>query len=603
MSLVMSAAFIIFLIGMYMAYKRRADIQKASLTATAAISLAISVLVFPYYLKSSDLLIAIIEAFHAGVSGIALSVNGDIPYELGLEGQQLELYRFFLYNLYILGPIAGSMFLITFSANVKNALSIFGKKDYYVFSELNEKALSIAESIFETKTAGKFIFCNAADPDVDLANRVRALHGVMLKGSEQGLNLRKNKHYEFFEIGDDERKRILAASKLCEALPKKKNFDDKNIIVRIFGDDSQKELILNIDRQYSDKLFIRHIDEERSLAIKVLGLAKEELAAKKGTHTAIVFDSPLGITLLKDLLCLSVSEEEWSIDLIGPDAQLYYDEFLKQAPEAGLYPVRAFSMEYGTEASALNKEIRYDCIFVLYEEDEYAYKTAMQIKRALASQSADLKCPKIYCRIKDGSLHKMIKEKDIVLFGDLEKMCCYDVLVNPELEDAAKRVHLSYLGEEAAGDEVLENSGFYEYQNQESSFAQALSMKYKEAYILSHKTEDTVSDKDFIDRWLNEHMDEMAKAEHDRWNAYQRVHGWQRADERQCKAIIEKYKGKRANDPELRLHPAIVDWEDLEEVENKVNELLEGYGSESRVHYLQADKDILKKMSYILDLK
>ena len=69
------------------------------------------------------------------------------------------------------------------------------------------------------------------------------------------------------------------------------------------------------------------------------------------------------------------------------------------------------------------------------------------------------------------------------------------------------------------------------------------------------------------------------------------------------KAIIEKYKGRRSNDPELLLHPAIVEYDELARCEAMVNSLLENYGSENRVHYLQADKDILQKMPYILDLK
>lgn len=603
MSLVILAAFIILVFGLCLAYRKRADIQKASLTATAFISLAISVLEFPYYLKNDDLLIAVIEAFHAGVSGIALSVNGDVPYALGLEGPLFEIYRFFLYILYILGPIFGSMFLITFSANVKNALSFFGKKDYFVFSSLNEKAIAIAESIFETRRDAKFIFCNTADPDISLADRVRGVHGVMMKGSEQDLHLRKNSHYEFFEIADDERSRIIASSKLCEKLPKKKNFDDKNTIVRIFADDLQRELILNIDRQYSDALYIRHIDEGRSLDIQALSLAREELSPKEEKHTAIVSDSSLGITLLKDLLCLSVGYKESSIDLIGPGSEERYEDLLKQAPETAVYPIKATDTSYGTEADAFDSDRKYDCVFIMYEEDEDAFKAAVQIKKALSYQSSDLKCPKIYCRIKDGSLHKVVQEEDIVLFGDIETMCRYDVLVNPKLEKAAERVHLSYVGEGKTGEDILENTGFYEFQNQESSFAQALSMTYKASYILSHKKDDSVSDKVFIENWLAEHMDEMAEAEHERWNAYQRVHGWRRADDSQSKAIIEKYKGRRSNDPELLLHPAIVEYDELARCEAMVNSLLENYGSENRVHYLQADKDILQKMSYILDLK
>ena len=93
----------------------------------------------------------------------------------------------------------------------------------------------------------------------------------------------------------------------------------------------------------------------------------------------------------------------------------------------------------------------------------------------------------------------------------------------------------------------------------------------------------------------------MADAEHDRWNAYERTHGWRRADEKLTAGIIRKYEGRKANDPELKLHPAIVDNKDLAAAEKMVNSLLEEYGTDYRVHYLDADKDIIKKITYILD--
>ena len=250
-------------------------------------------------------------------------------------------------------------------------------------------------------------------------------------------------------------------------------------------------------------------------------------------------------------------------------------------------------------------------IFVLYKDGEKAYETTMRMRRFLSSRSPDLSCPKIYCYIRDRNLHEIIREKDVVLFGNIESSRSYDGLINPDIERAAKRVHLSYLGadieklDSEKEAQLMQESDFYQYQNQESSFAEALALKYKEKYILSFKDDDTISDREFIERWLDdeENLRKMGDAEHERWNAYQRVHGWQRADRKQTEAIIRKYEGKKANDPELRLHPAIVSNEELPEAEAMVNELLEAYGSNRRVNYLESDRDIVRKLTYILDRK
>lgn len=606
MALLIWIALSVCIIGLFRAYRSARDIQKASLIMTGAISLAISILVFPYYARNNDLLIAVIDSFHAGVSGIALSVDGDVPYALGLEGNMLKIYRFFLYSLYVLGPIAGSMFLISFSTNVKNALSLFGMKRYFVFSSLNERSVLIAESIFEKKIDGKFIFCNCEDEELSLTNRVRGVKGVMLKTSEDELSLRKKAKYEFFEIYDDKKKCIAATSNLCGKLPKKKNYDSENIIVRIFADDSQRELILNLDEQYSDELYLRHVDEQRSLAIDALSLSIDTLAVKKDLNVVIVCEDKLGITFLKELLCLCIKPDGKNhFDFVGPDAKSLYQQFLSQNEEVKNYDIEVHDASYGKETAVLQKDVFYDAVYILYKDDEASYRCARQMRRNLSSNDKELRCAKIFCLIRDPDLYSIIKEEDIVLFGDYKTMNDYEKLVNPDLEKAAEKVHLSYLGETKDEKNILENSGFYEYQNQESSFAEALALKYKEKYILSFKQDEQVSDKQFIENWLNDedNLNRMAVAEHERWNAYERVHGYKRANEVQTKAIIVKYKGKRANDPKLRLHPAIVDYDELKAVEDRVNQLFEEYGSQTRVNYIQSDKDIVKKLTYILETK
>ena len=149
---------------------------------------------------------------------------------------------------------------------------------------------------------------------------------------------------------------------------------------------------------------------------------------------------------------------------------------------------------------------------------------------------------------------------------------------------------------------ALQESGFYRIHNQESSYAQALALQYKKAYILSFKKDESISDEEFIDQWLDEekNMKKMADSEHDRWSAYQILHGWKTADEKQTAAIIAKYEGKRANDPKLRLHPAIVANSKLKKTEDMVNRLFKQYGSNKTVNYLEADRGIIAKINYIL---
>ena len=610
MQIYVFAAMAIIMYGIWRAFTVRKDIQAMSLRLSAALSLAISVLVFPYYRNDSDLPIALIQAFRAGISGIAMVVNGKIPYELDMSDHIFVIYRFLLYALYIAGPIAGSMFLFSFSQKLMSALSFIGKRHFHIFSSLNDSSIRIAETIDKNRTGGAIVFCSCKNPDPALANRARNIGAMMVEMDESDISLHKRKSYEFFEIDKDVQERTIAASRLCEKLLKDRNSDAQNVIVRVFADASQRELILNLDRQYAGKIFLRHIDEDSALAIEALSLCADELAIRKDTEVAVIADGSLGRAFVSNLLCLLIKpESKEKILWIGPGAGGEYERFLKEAPETGVYPIKAVSCAYGEEANAFEGERNPDAIFVLYKDGRKAYETATRMRRFLSSRSEDLSCAKIYCCIEDRNLHEIIREKDIVLFGNAEDSRSYDGLINPDIEKAARRVHLSYLkadidsldSEKEA--KLIEETGFYQYQNQESSFGMALALKYKEKYILSFKNDETLSDREFIDKWLSdeENLKKMGDAEHDRWNAYQRVHGWRKADRSQTEAIIRKYEGRRANDPELRLHPAIVSNAELPAAEAMVNELLEQYGSEVRVNYLESDMDIVRKLTYILD--
>ena len=598
-------AFITVVAGSVLALRKRNDFQAMTLTLTGAMSLAIGILTFPYNMQFSDLPIAIIQSIRSGLSGVAMGVDGDIPYELELDGVSFRIFRFFLYTLYILGPIAGSMFLVSFSSKIRNALSLITGKHFYVFSGLNEKSLMISESITEKDKSGTIIFCNSKDCDPALASSARTIRALLMDVTDDKIGLLRNKKYEFFVIDGDETDRIKAAARLCEGLLKQRHYDAGNVIVRVFASQTQRELILNLDKQYSDQIYLRHVDENNATAIDALSMCSDILAVQKRCNVALLADSDLAKPFLTNLICLLIKPGgTYSISLTGPKSSRIYDSLKEENPEIIHYPIKVRDCSYGKEAETLKDP---DLVFVLYEDDKLAYETAVKIRRVLSGRKEDLSCPKIMCYVNDPDFHKMIKEKDIVLFGDPKKTISYEKLVNPDLERAAERVHLSYLLSDSQDvkekEKILKESGFYHYQNQESSFAEALALTYKQKYILAQKKNSSLSDEEFINEWLSKerNMKRMADAEHDRWNAYERTHGWRKANEKTTAGIIKKYSGKRANDPELKLHPAIVENEELAAAEAMVNRLLEKYGTDYRVHYLDADRDIIKKITYILN--
>ena len=543
-------ALVVLFLGFSYALVQKDDIQGFTLTLTAAMSLAISVLVFPYYIQNSDLPIALIESFRSGVSGIALGVDGDIPYTLQMDEGTFRLYRFLLYSLYILGPLASSFFLLTFSAKIKAFFSFLFLKRFHIFSDFNERSFAIASSLAETKGNGVIVFANCDEVDNTIKNQIASIKGLRISSSPEKIHLLKRKKYEFYEIDEDPDARLMETAALCERLIKQKNYTPENVIVRVFGSIEQREVL------------------------------KDLLVKTKDPKVWLLSDDPISLSLMEDLVCLLIKpDSSYQISYIGNGVYNFYQSIAAKCQDLSSYPIKVLDCKYGQELENVPAKEIPDLVFVIYKNDKTAYETAKLIKRHLSSLCEDLSCPPIYCRIGD--------------------------------EGAAARVDLSYLSSQnegadlmdpAAVNKALQESGFYRIHNQESSYAQALALQYKKAYILSFKKDESISDEEFIDQWLDEekNMKKMADSEHDRWSAYQILHGWKTADEKQTAAIIAKYEGKRANDPKLRLHPAIVANSKLKKTEDMVNRLFRQYGSNKTVNYLEADRGIIAKINYIL---
>ena len=69
----------------------------------------------------------------------------------------------------------------------------------------------------------------------------------------------------------------------------------------------------------------------------------------------------------------------------------------------------------------------------------------------------------------------------------------------------------------------------------------------------------------------------------------------------QLETMFANYKGGSIKDNNLLLHPALVEYEQLQEREDRVDALYEKNGIERKSRYVQLDKDILRKILVILE--
>ncbi len=627
-------AVIILIVAAANARKNSNDIKAMSLGLTGGISLAVAVLTAPYFaLSYSDPFIICLKSIRYGAGSISLSVEPGIVSALELAEPLNTIYLVMLYVLYIMGPVCASLFAVSFSRSVVEWIRFRGHRKIHVFSELNSRTVAIAESLSETRPREMPVFCNDEEEgDEDLRMRARAAHALFTRRNEADLPIKKGQDYEFYIITSDVRNVLTSTAKLCDELVKKPDYDRSHVFVRFSASDSCLDLIRDLDRTYGNSVKLRPVNENDSEAACLLREYTGRLSAAGDHSLIIVGGGEAGIALLKSSLCIMTGPEStFAVRYISKKARDEASGLKASSPgimekplasymgkdsEGGEYNIRFYPED--PEGSGLfeilSAEKTPDLVCVTGDDDEQNFSLAQRIKRFYASLSSDLSYPPIACRVVDKKLNVILGSNDgIALYGNEADRYGYDALIDPELEEEARRVHLSYMlpsmpnaldlkGEDK--EKVLEDSGFYTYTNMQSSMASALSLEFRRAYILSNKPDDDKrSDKEFIRSWLDDpgKLSILGDCEHLRWNAYQRMQGWRTADAVQTGAIAALTSGRRIRSDEFMLHPALVSLEELPGAEKTTDDIKHGIDPESSgTGFVESDRVILRNLPLIL---
>ena len=616
------------LFGVYRAMKVRNDYQAFSAILTVTSSVCIGILTFPYFLLfGDDMFITILHTFKYGISSVGLSVDGDIVAALDLKGVEKIIYTLYLYSLYLIGPVSASIFIVSFSRSIVRFFRMLGYKRVHVFSTLDERSLAIYESIAETGEKQVAVFCSCSNDYDELEKKARGLHGFLIEKDITSFKINKRKKYEFYVLDDDEYDCLNKTSKLCKHFLESKNYIKENVIVRFLVSEDNIELIRNLDERYGKDVYLRHIDENNTLAVDILMKHKDFLTSKNRRSIFLFGSDSLVKAIFSNLLCLlNQPDSSYDIHVFDDDVRTMAESIKTNSPEIlNLDFERYFSQRLEPEANYsvhfheidendsefpgyVEEIVRPDLIFVCEDDDHRNFIISENLKRLYAFRDKELKYPKIICLMRSPQLFNLIEDKSIEFFGSYDDIYDYDKLINPQIERAAKRAHLSYLGDDSLykdtkeQERLLDETGFYEYANQHSSFNVALGLNYHLAYILNQNNEDEKGS-DFIKRWLSDrfNMAALARSEHERWNAYERLQGYRTVSDEQLETMFENYKGGSIKDNNLLLHPALVEYDELQTREEKVDALYKKYGIDRKSRYVQLDKDILRKILVILE--
>lgn len=626
-------ALVVLTAGIIRARKNYNDIKKFSLSMTATIALATIILSVPYYWnKFNDLVLTLLSAIRYGPSVISMKVESDVVSSLNMTEPLASMYKYLLYTLYIIGPMAASVYLISYSRLINEWLATLRFKNIHVFSVLDEKTLSIGESIYKDDKKQLLVYCNGdKTKDESLNTKARSIRAMILKKKETDIHLRRNRHYEFYEISESNEKCLSDTVKLCDDLLKEKNFVQSNVIVRIFIGRESIEYIRRLDRAYGKKIYLRYIDEDSASAIELLRKLKPHLVNRK--HNEILFlkaGKTAQVLISHMLYLLNEPDSTTTMHIVDSEVikiirqmKMHNPEILNLSEEkyltlknaGGNYDLRFHEADStnSTLFEVLTKIKEPDIICICGEKDEDNFELMQRLKRFYASRNDDLAYPLMAVQIKDPEMNKILDESDALFFGNISTRYNYSSIVHPELERAARRVHMSYLiadnkdifeRSEEEQEKILQDTGYYDYVNTESSMAEALTLEYRYDYILGQKKDEEMDDREYVRAWLNnkDNIKIIGDAEHNRWNAYQRLQGWRKPNLKQEEKIAEKYSGNKIKDNDLMLHPALVSIADLPKAEETADRLLKKYNEKAdTTKYVRLDQDIYAHIIEILE--
>ena len=535
---------------------------------------------FPHNNLGADIIHSFLNIAAASIhNSIRLFViDGDFEIIREFVEKIPEAYRIFFVAfaaiLYIGAPITTATVVLSFfkNASAYSKMFFYRNHTFYIFSELNDRSVALAESIFETNNRKATIiftdvFENDDEHSYETTLRAKKINAILFKDDITTIRFNrfsKRNDKKFFIIGEDENENIKHAIFIAKQYNSFRNCD-----LFVFSSNIETELLL--DKIGKGNIRIRRINDIRSLIYRNLDKDGEMIfrnAIDKGgqfkeINAVLIGLGKHGTEMLKALAWFcQMDGYTLNVDVFDKD-KFAESKFTAQCPELmskefngvyypdeAQYNIRIHS-GVDTDTIEFTKTIHnmHDMtyVFVAMGTDEDNIRTAIRM-RILAQQAHAN--PAIQAIVYNSDKKKALagitnfknQSYNIDFIGDERTCYSVNVVLNSELEQTALRRHLKWSDSE---DEFFT----YDY-NYKSSMASAIHLKtrIKMGVPGADKAEADLTD---------EERDIIQRIEHRRWNAYMRSEGY----------IYSGSDDPSSRDDLGKMHHLLVHFDDLTEEE------------------------------------
>lgn len=559
---------ITFLFSILFSYKNR-DKKSNSLTVLfVGVLIATGFLVFATYSKldiATQLMYTLFYVFDTPTMSVDFDILNNVPSEL------FRCYKYLLYLYCILAPLLTVGVIISFLENKIYELrsKLRTKKSVHIFSEINEKSVTLAETIKNKDNI--VIICDSND-NKEFNDRLRKRKCIILRQQISDIDF-SNYLGEIivYEISENQDKNLDKTLGLIE-LHKNTN---RNITIYIFSINIETQVILDsVDKGNLKTIIVNEIQQMVYRVLDEVPLYKN--VSNNIISVLIIGAGKIGTEFLKAISwCGQMIDYKLEINIIDKNASKIEKEILFKCPQlkSPNYDINYYEVDINT-TDALEVIEKYcnntNYIIINMGNDNANLNCAVDMRRIFSRKN---KKPFINLSIENTDMKKQIERLknengnsyNLYVFGGIEELYGRKNILNEKIEILAQKIHLNYNPKDI---DLIEYYKIEYYKS--SSRASALHIKYKLYSILKDET----PDKKTVQKMLknNEIRDLLAKNEHDRWCAYIRSTGYDLAPIEK----VKEYKDITNHHVHhlAKLHPALVEYEKLDDVSKELSKIM-----------------------------
>ncbi len=213
--------------------------------------------------------------------------------------------------LYVIAPVLTFSNVLSLFKNIKGELryNLYRSKKFFIMSELNEKSIALAKSIYDSQENVVVVFTDVfeqnEEDDYELLTQAREINAICLKKDISHLDfVSKKGGVEIFLIGNDESENVSQAVKITNELNRKKS--KHNVKVFVFSSKPSAAYIVDSikydnllkhagEHGYGEDCFkLRRIDEKQQLIWNTVPKMKLFELANRNNKTLSVMIVGLG---------------------------------------------------------------------------------------------------------------------------------------------------------------------------------------------------------------------------------------------------------------------------------------------------------------------